>query len=476
MSSPCYPSDSSLTSSCSIPVKVRPHSFDSGLVLRDRNGKRYHNGQNFDSLDGSFMDSTETLDDSSYEGDSGIPDFKLIHRIVSQVEFYLSDENLSHDAFLLKHVQKNKMGYVSIKLLTSFKKIKYLTRDWRKTLYALQFSEQLEVNEEKTKVKRKNPLPDYLLGLPPTKLLLAWNLSEAENKPFLCQQKNSMEIVTSIFAAYGVITSIRILRPGKEVPGDVKKYVSRYPELSRKSCALVEYEHLEGARKALEALDVKQSSPSIEKLRVIPVSNRGSRKKSVTDTGELDDSDLPDKKMTRKEIKTKERLHYTTEDSSFYSSSESDSTPASPVIAPRYLSPLTFSSPSVMFKPQSISSPYSSPLIVRKNLSHSPIPPSPLANELGNGDFPSPSTSPESFRKNLDLSGESSVSPWVQRRRAAAHSLKLENKLLPCSPLVLKKLPVSFGLHNGVIRYPYGPDGSRGFHNSIGRGKLVLRH
>lgn len=52
-----------------------------------------------------------------------IPDQQLIQRIVSQVEFYLSDENLAKDAFLLKHVQKNKMGFVSIKLLTSFKKV-----------------------------------------------------------------------------------------------------------------------------------------------------------------------------------------------------------------------------------------------------------------------------------------------------------------------------------------------------------------
>lgn len=42
---------------------------------------------------------------------------------MSHVEFYLSDENLAKDTFLLKHVQKNKMGFVSIKLPTSFKKV-----------------------------------------------------------------------------------------------------------------------------------------------------------------------------------------------------------------------------------------------------------------------------------------------------------------------------------------------------------------
>ena len=52
-----------------------------------------------------------------------VPDWQLVRRVASQVEFHLSDENLAKDAFLLKHVQKNKMGFVSIKLLMSLKKV-----------------------------------------------------------------------------------------------------------------------------------------------------------------------------------------------------------------------------------------------------------------------------------------------------------------------------------------------------------------
>ncbi|KAK2511327.1 hypothetical protein Q9966_016657 [Columba livia] len=99
---------------------------------------------------------------------------------MSQVEFYLSDENLAKDAFLLKHIQKNKMGFLRIKLLTSFKKVKYLRRDWQLTLYALRFSELLEVNEEDTKVRRRVPIPESRLSIPPSKLLLAWELLPRE--------------------------------------------------------------------------------------------------------------------------------------------------------------------------------------------------------------------------------------------------------------------------------------------------------
>lgn len=58
------------------------------------------------------------------EGDAWSPPVaELTQKITAQLENYLSNENLAEDAFLLKHVQRNKMGYVSLKLLTSFKKV-----------------------------------------------------------------------------------------------------------------------------------------------------------------------------------------------------------------------------------------------------------------------------------------------------------------------------------------------------------------
>ncbi|XP_063772770.1 la-related protein 6-like [Pseudophryne corroboree] len=474
MASPGYIFPRSPNSICSLPIDVRSHSFNSGHQHRNQESQN----DSLDCSDGSFFDMTENLDDDSYDGNCDIPDMKLIRKIVSQVEYYLSDENLSHDAFLLKHVQKNKMGFVSIKLLSSFKKIRSLTRDWRKTLYALQFSDILEVNFEETKVRRKTPVPDCLLGLPPTKLLLAWNLDNERKIPPGKPQKNFLEIATSLFASFGVITSIRILKPGKEVPCDVKKYIFRYPELATKICALVEYENLEGARKAVDAFRMKESSDDDNAFKVIPVSRRGTCKKSSMESDESENADLPDKKLSKKHTKVLRKLQHTTEDPSCYSSSESDSMPASPVLAPRCLSAINFSIPDITFRPNSFSSPRSSPMLVNKCFSQTYHSLSPLATDLGSRVFASPGTSPEIYRRLPEHSNDSGIyssSPWVQRRKAAAHNLRMENKI-HCSPLAVKKMPVSHGLPSGILRLPHGPDGSRGFHNSIGRGKLILRH
>lgn len=44
--------------------------------------------------------------------------------IKAKLEDLLSDSHLAEDGFLLKHVQKNKQGYVSLKLLTGSKKVR----------------------------------------------------------------------------------------------------------------------------------------------------------------------------------------------------------------------------------------------------------------------------------------------------------------------------------------------------------------
>ncbi|XP_074834735.1 la-related protein 6-like [Carettochelys insculpta] len=462
---------------CSTPLQMQSSPFSALHFLPCK-------GQSFSSLsqedffehcDGSFYDPNDVLGSDSFECDSSVPDAQLIQRIVSQVEFYLSDENLAKDAFLLKHVQKNKLGFVSIKLLTSFKKVKYLTRDWRITLHALQFSELLEVNEEGTKVRRKIPIPESLLSLPPSKLLLAWNLLPREQGASPSHQKSFIETITKMFSPFGAITSIRILRPGKKLPSDVKKYSSRYPELLTKCCALVEYESLESARKAYEELNHGQGPPAGETIKVVRLSGKGSKKKSGAERDDAEEGELVDQ-LARKQL-VSERLACPTGDSFFCSSSESDSMPASPpILMQKCISAPAWSSSSLCslgmsFKPCF----FSSPLLSKRGLAqpHSPLP---LAAELGNSPSSSPDTSPE-FRRSSDScwdSGIGSGSSWVQRQRVAAQPP--ETKALPCSSLALRKMPDCLGLRPGVMRLPHGPDGTKGFYNSIGRGKLVLRH
>ncbi|XP_063158052.1 la-related protein 6-like [Candoia aspera] len=467
---------------CSVPVPVQGPPFSPlPFFSQDLSRSFLTQEELVDALDGSPYDLNELLSPGLFESSNcSMPDSLLVRRIVSQVEFYLSDENLSKDAFLLKHVQKNKMGFVSIKLLTSFKKVKYLTRDWRMTLYALQFSELLEVNEEGTKVRRKNPIPEYLVNIPPSKMLLAWNvLPYEETSPTsLLFQATFLDTIIKLFGPFGDITSIRILRPGKKLPSDMKKYSSWYPELLTRCCALVEYESLESARRAFEELGRNQISSPGEAIKVVSLCRRGSKKKNVAsqeDSEEIEEVPKPFRKWTNV---LSEGLQHTLEDSFFYSSStESDSTPVSTPILPRnfFSAPVwpttkLCNSAGQAFRPNFFSIPYAGPLQLRKPLAW-PLCPSLLsAPKLGSSEL----------QKSTDScwgNGVGTENLWTPKRRAPACDQLLSQKPEPLSPLAAsKRICESRGVHPEVIRLPQGPDGTRGFYNTIGRGKFLLRH
>uniref|UniRef100_A0A671MLG7 La ribonucleoprotein 6, translational regulator b n=1 Tax=Sinocyclocheilus anshuiensis TaxID=1608454 RepID=A0A671MLG7_9TELE len=257
---------------------------------------------------------------------------------LTDLENYLSDENLADDAFLLKHVQRNKMGYVSLKLLTSFKKIRDLTRYWSTTLVAARTSPQLEVNEMETKVRRRTPVTDWLMCIPTSKLLLSWNfldcvgpVKDEVNGSLGVDQLGIMEATMRVFSPYGTFSSLRILRPGNEIPTELKCYTQKHLELGRKACAVVEYEYLEGARKAYEALEAEEQQQGGRGICVVLLGSRGTRKPGwsqslVEEESEegIDNENL--KKPNRKSM----RFLYSLEDSAVCSSSESDFAPPSP--------------------------------------------------------------------------------------------------------------------------------------------------
>lgn len=178
------------------------------------------------------------------------PDDELCESIVQQVEFYFSDANITKDKFLLKHVKRNKEGFVSLKLISSFKRVKHLTKDWRQVAVAIERkSNKLEVNDLKTKVRRLDALPEYD-ETTPSRTVVAMNL------PI---ERPTIEAVAELFKVCGEIVLVRILRPGNPTPADVKPFANKHPEMTNKVCALVEFERTEFAHKAVKELNKEET-------------------------------------------------------------------------------------------------------------------------------------------------------------------------------------------------------------------------
>lgn len=171
-----------------------------------------------------------------------IPTDEMAEKIVTQVEFYFSNENILKDAFLLKHVRRNKEGFVSLKLISSFKRVRQLTKDWRVVGYAIKLkSKTIEVNDSGNKIRRLESLPVFDETMP-SRTVVATDL------PF---DKVTIEKVSEIFSKFGEIALIRILHAGGQIPPDVRQFINKYPELHQKECAFVEFTESKSARNAM---------------------------------------------------------------------------------------------------------------------------------------------------------------------------------------------------------------------------------
>ncbi|KAL8196949.1 UNVERIFIED_CONTAM: La- protein 6 [Gekko kuhli] len=400
------------------------------------------------------------------------PGQDLILKLVAQIEYYFSDENLEKDAFLLKHVRRNKMGYVSVKLLTSFKKVKHLTRDWRTTAYALKFSEVLELNEDNRKVRRNTPVPVFPSENLPSKMLLIYDIHpasdlhhEGERQANGCVQEKIMENLLKAFVRFGVISSVRILKPSRDLPPDIKRFSSRYSQVGTQECAIVEFEEVDAAIKAHESMCITDNEMD---MKVVLIGVKPPKKKVLKDKTR---EEVPSKGLakTRSMNKRVEELQYAGDESSANSSSEPESNPTSPMSGRRSsasnkLSPPTYQNNHLSPNVSPRSSPWNSPSSLRKV---------PRMSPLAEDGRLSLSTSPEMLRRCTDYSSDSSItpssSPWVQRRRQA--QTLTQEKSPVGSPVLSSKIQNADGLPVGVLRLPRGPDGTKGFHNGYERNK-----
>jgi len=442
-------------------------SEEEGFNTDDGDGD--HSGNNSSVQD--FGLNIETLID--------LPPKDLQQKIVTLVEYYFSDESILKDAFLLKHVRRNRMGFVSIKLITSFKKMKALTKDYRVVAYSLKGSEKLELNEEFTKVRRKDPLPEYDETVP-SRTVVAMNL------PY---ENPTMENMAEIFSKCGCVANFRILKPGCSIPSDLHKFACKHPELGSTMCAVVSFETYEQAKTACEILTATEDWR--QGMRVVPlmVSKKKEEKEKKRNEKEKKDKkkfggDLQDEDISPEEIadddkkrkkragrKKKTRVDELTNDSSCYSSGSEGDSPSSGSSQSRYRSGDHLSPHSI--SPRGNRSPGGSPRNKRRGLGKSPLADSSTGY--------SPRSSPEMQRRVIDSSGGDSTpsSPWVQRRLRAAQD-KMSGGSPLGSPLLGRRNPDGTFVPGtcprmldmtNVTRQPRGPDATRGFYGGIGRGK-----
>lgn len=224
------------------------------------------------------------------------PDGDLTKKLIELIEFYLSDEYLAKDKYLLRQIRCKSEGYISIKLMTSFKKVKKLTRDWRSVRFALLQSPNLIVSPEGFRVKRATQLPENLRKPRLLSSVVTIRLTE---------ELSAVDALTQKFSKYGEIGLVRILKPGKEIPSDLRNYATQVPDIGKSMCAVVDFEQSESALQAVRCL---KDELMTDKMRLALLGPRVRRTLYKQDRGENDDDeDIDDTEINNNIIQALEK-------------------------------------------------------------------------------------------------------------------------------------------------------------------------
>jgi len=205
----------------------------------------------------------------------------LLALIREQLEFYFSEDNLPRDVFLLKQIEKDKTkeGFVSLKVIAGFPKMKRLTHDLGAIREAVETSELVILSSDGLSVKRKIPL---ILPEDTTEKRTLY----VTRLPKDCDRESLM----LVFSEYGTV--VRLDLPMDKKTGE------------HKGMAFVEFQMEEELRKALEDF----TSSTKYKMVVKPFKSRNSKESSPvngkisdTPTDDLSDEDLPSNDSDPKE-------------------------------------------------------------------------------------------------------------------------------------------------------------------------------
>jgi len=380
----------------------------------------------------------------------------LSQKIVTQVEYYFSDENLVKDSFLMQRINRDKRGYVDLKLISSFKKMKKLTRDVDVVAAALQTSKKLEVNKTGTMVRRVAPLPMTKEEAAALKTVVAVNFVDSGN-------------LAERFGSCGTVTRVRVVQKNDVVPSDVRKHVRRSLDDGGRAAtaiAFIEYDDNKSAQSACESLTdssdwrhglhvsmlvARQPEKRASSNKVSPVKecNIGDANR-LSESVENEVQSLQIKKKSNK--KNRSRVEAILHDEfAVYSSSGSETEgqeePKEHRVSVSRSKP-TGSRPSKGGSGRS--SAFAQSILAHNNVS--------LANDL-HGEVRARSGS----TGTIELTSHG-ISPWVQRRLQAAQR---ESKSAGGSLTDLSAgdtIPVTKSADViSVLRQPKGPDGTRGF-------------
>ncbi|KIX05316.1 uncharacterized protein Z518_06188 [Rhinocladiella mackenziei CBS 650.93] len=140
--------------------------------------------------------------------------------IRKQVEFYFSDSNLPNDKFLLSKVGGSKNNPVELKILHTFKRMRHF-QPFEAIVEAMRESKFLDLTENDTCVRRKEPLPESLNDGPDPNAVRVFEDRAMPRsvyvKGFGDEVPSTQFDIEAFFSPYGPTNAVRLRRTEEKV-------------------------------------------------------------------------------------------------------------------------------------------------------------------------------------------------------------------------------------------------------------------
>lgn len=185
-------------------------------------------------------------DDQDLTNNGPLSREERVAAIKEMLEIYFSDNYLTRDIFLLKHFRRSKEGWISLKFMAVYKRIKRITKSLEEVKEAAQASSLLQVNVEGNKVRRLAPMPACIDEYIPTRMMLVGELPN---------DLRNLTALSKYMATYGTVASIQLMRPGVSPPEVLRETVLNFPKVREQWCALIEFEEIAAVEKLMDTIN-----------------------------------------------------------------------------------------------------------------------------------------------------------------------------------------------------------------------------
>jgi len=202
-----------------------------------------------------------------------VPDKNQLKKIADYIQYdILSDYGLIRDKYIFQQLFEKKNSWVSIKFLSSFRRVKQLAKDWRVVAFAFCFYADLgflEISKCGLKLRRKVPVGQIVKDTHKQKSTQKTKMVVIKIHDVIF--RNEALLKTFLGSAQHGIYPVNFEKivPGHEIKGMNKSYSTHIPDLGTTNCCIVDYNCEDHARQMVRNINSQN-----EVIRAAVLANR----------------------------------------------------------------------------------------------------------------------------------------------------------------------------------------------------------